>query len=156
MKKAHHECDEELIGRYFDGELSQKEHDSISMHFRDCPSCQKILQDNQVVSTVFRDKLAREVSQADLGVLETRVLNQIRQKENLWWKRPVKRFASTKILIPATALAALILFFAITWSPTTISGPSAIIESFSGEVSSVMIIETPKSRQTIIWYKETS
>ena len=156
MKKAHHECDEELIGRYFDGELSRKEHDRISMHLRDCPSCQKILQDNQAISTVFRDSLEREVSQTDFSVLETRVLNQIRQKGNPWWERIAKRFSSIRILIPATAVAALILFFAITRSPTTISGPSAIIEAFSGEVSSVMIIETPKSHQTIIWYKETS
>jgi len=156
MKKAHHECDEELIGRYFDGEVSRKEHDRISRHLEGCPTCQKILQDNQAISTVFRDNLEREVSQADFGVLETRVLDQIRQKENPWWKRLAKRFSSIRILIPATALAALILFFTITRSPTTISGPSALIESFSGEVSSVMIIEAPNSRQTIIWYKETS
>ncbi|MBL7225868.1 MAG: zf-HC2 domain-containing protein [Desulfobacteraceae bacterium] len=156
MKKAHHECDEELIGRYFDGELSQEEYDSISRHLKDCPSCQKTLQDNQAISTVFRDNLEREVSQADFGVLETRVLDQIRQKENPWWERITKLFFSNKLLIPATALAVLILFFAIMRSPTTISGPSAIIEAFSGEVSSVMIIETPKSHQTIIWYKETS
>ena len=156
MKKAHHECDEELIDRYFDGELSLKEHDRISRHLKDCPSCQKTLQNNQAISTVFRDNLKREVSQADFGVLETRVLDQIRQKENPWWERITKLFFSNKLLIPATAVAALILFFAITREPTTISGPSAIIEAFSGEVSSVMIIETPKSRQTIIWYKETS
>ncbi len=156
MKKAHHECDEELIGRYFDGEVSQEESDSISRHLKDCSSCQKILRDNQAISTVFRDSLEREVSQADFGVLETRVLDQIRQKENPWWERITKLFFSNKLLIPATAVAALILFFAITREPTTISGPSAIIEAFSGEVSSVMIIETPKSHQTIIWYKETS
>jgi len=156
MKKAHHECDEELIGRYLDGEISQEEHDSISRHLKDCLSCQKILQDNQVISTNFRDTLERESSQADFGVLETRVLDRIRQKENPWWKRLVKQFLSLRILIPATALAALVLFFAIPRSPTTISDPSAIVEAFSGEVSSVMIIETPKSRQTIIWYKETS
>jgi len=156
MKKAHHHCDEELIGRYLDGEVSRKEHDQLSRHLEGCPTCQKILQDNQAISTVFRDNLEREASQADFSVLETRVLDQIRQKENPWWKRIAKRFSSIRILIPATALAALILFFAITRSPTTISGPSAIIEAFSGEVSSVMIIETPKSHQTIIWYKETS
>ena len=156
MKKAHHECDEELIGRYLDGEVSQKEYARISSHLKDCLSCQKILQDNQAISAVFRDGLERAVSQADFGVLETRALDRIRKKENPWWKHLVKQFSSLKILIPATALAALVLFFAIPRSPTTILDPSAIVEAFSGDVSSVMIIETPKSRQTIIWYKETS
>ena len=156
MKKAHHECDEKLIGRYLDGEVSQKEYARISRHLKDCSTCQKILQDNQSISTVFRDTLKKESSHADFGALETRVLDQIRQKENPWWKRLVKQFSSLRILIPATALTVLVLFFAIPRSPTTISDPSAIVEAFSGEVSSVMFIETPKSRQTIIWYKETS
>ena len=156
MKKAYGECDEERIGRYFDGEISQEEYDSISRHLKDCPSCQEILQDNQAISTVFRNSLEREVSQAGLAALETRVLGQIRQKENPWWERLTTLLFSNKLLIPASAVAALILFFVITRGPTTISGPSALIEAFSGEVSSVMIIETPKSRQTIIWYKESS
>ncbi len=156
MKKAYGECDEELIGRYLDGEISQEEYDRISIHLKDCPSCQKILRDNQDISTVLREVLGREVSQADFADLETRVLGQIRQKENPWWERISKLVFSAKLLIPASAIAALILFFAITRGPATISGPSAVIEAFSGEVSSVMIIETPKSRQTIIWYKESS
>jgi len=156
MKKAYHDCNEELMGRYLDGEVSQEEHDGISKHLKDCLSCQKILRDNQSISTVAINTLEKETSHADFSVLETRVLDRIRQKENPWWKRLVKRFSSLRILIPATALAALVLFFAIPRSPTTISDPSAIVEAFSGEVSSVMIIETPKSRQTIIWYKETS
>jgi len=156
MKKAHHDCDEELIGRYLDGEVSRKEHNRISRHLKECPSCQKILRDNQAIYTIFRDTREKEISQVSFAALETRVLDQIRKKRNPWWERITKLVFSNKLLIPATALAALILFFAITRSPTTISGPSAIIETFSGEVSSVMIIETPKSRQTIIWYKESS
>lgn len=156
MKKAYGDCDEELIGRYLDGELSQEEQDRICRHLKDCPSCQKILQDNQAISTVFRDTRENEISQVNFAALETRVMDRIRQKENPWWERITKLVFSGKLLIPATALAALILFFAITRGPTTISGPSAIIEAFSGEVSSVMIIEAPNSHQTIIWYKETS
>ncbi|MEA2040209.1 MAG: anti-sigma factor [Thermodesulfobacteriota bacterium] len=155
MKKAYGECDEELIGRYFDGELSQKEYERISRHLKECPSCQKVLQDYQAISTVSVDSLEQEASRADFGLLETRVLDQIRQKGHPWRERITELVFSGKLLIPATALAALILFFAITRSPTTLSGPSAIIEAFSGEVSSVMIIEAPNSRQTIIWYKET-
>jgi anti-sigma factor RsiW len=156
MKKAYGECDEELIGRYLDGEISQEEYDRIGRHLTDCPSCQKILRDNQGISTVFREVLGREVSQADFADLETRALGQIRQKENPWWERIFKPAFSAKLLLPASAIAALILFFAIARGPATISGPSAVIEAFSGEVSSVMIIETPESRQTILWYKESS
>lgn len=157
MKKAFGECNEELIGRYLDGETSQEEYDRISRHLKDCPSCQKILRDHQNISTVFREVLQKEVSQADFADLETRVLGQIRQKKEYpWWERISRLVFSAKLLVPASAIAVLIIFFAITREPATIAGPSAVIEAFSGEVSSVMIIETPKSRQTILWYKEAS
>ena len=32
--------------------------------------------------------------------------------------------------------------------------PSAIINSFTGSVSSVMILETPETREIILWYNE--
>ena len=32
--------------------------------------------------------------------------------------------------------------------------PSAIVSSFTGQISSVMIIETPKEHHTIIWFSE--
>ena len=156
MKKAYGECDEELIGRYLDGETSQEEYDRISRHLKDCLSCQKTLRDHQDISTVFKEVLQREASQADFAELETRILDQIRQKEGAWWKRISRPVFSARLLVPASAMAALILFFAITRGPETIAGPSAVIEAFSGEVSSVMIIETPESRQTILWYKEAS
>jgi hypothetical protein len=35
-----------------------------------------------------------------------------------------------------------------------VTAPSAIINSFTGSMSSVMIFETPETRQTILWYKE--
>ena len=106
MKKAYGECDEELIGRYLDGEISQEEYDRISRHLKDCPSCQKILRDDQGIATAFREDLGREVSQADFGDLEARVLGKIRQKENPWWERISKLVFSTKLLIPASAIAA--------------------------------------------------
>ena len=32
--------------------------------------------------------------------------------------------------------------------------PSALIDSFTGAVSTVMVLETPETRETILWYSE--
>jgi hypothetical protein len=51
--------------------------------------------------------------------------------------------------------AGLLIFFAYTnfvAKPAYV--PSAIIKSFSGSMSSVMVFETPETRQTILWYNE--
>jgi len=156
MKKAHVECDQNLIDRFFDRELGQDEYHRIGKHLEDCPTCQKMLRDNQAISTLFRASLDREISRAGLDRLEESVLDLVRQKKAPWWKRFAEQFVLKRPLIPATAVALVALFFIIERGPVRGSDPSAIVKSFSGETSSVMIIEAPKSRQTIIWYKETS
>ena len=100
--------------------------------------------------------LEKEVSQVNLDALEERVLDLIRKKRVPWWKKVMDLLGSRKLLIPAAAMAVLLLFFSIMWQPAPVSAPSAIVKPFSGDVSSVMIIETPKSRNVIIWYNESS
>ena len=156
MKKAHIECDQSLLDRFFDKELGQDEYDLVRKHLKACPTCQKALQKNQAISTLFRASLDREISHAGLDRLEERVLDLVRQEEVPWWRRFAEQFILKRPLIPATALALFALFFIIERGPVSVSDPSAIVKSFSGETSSVMIIEAPKSGQTIIWYKETS
>ena len=156
MKKLDNGCDQTLIDRYFDKELGRDEHARISEHISHCPSCQKALRDNQAISTLFKSGLDKEVSQANLADLEEKVLDQIRKKRAPWWRRPVDLFVSRKLLIPAAAMAVMLIFFSIIREPAPVSAPSAIVKSFSGDVSSVMIIETPKSRNVIIWYNESS
>ena len=156
MKKLHNGCDQTLIDLYFDNELGQDEHARFSEHISHCPSCQKALRDNQAISTLFKSGLDKEVSQANLDALEERVLDLIRKKRSPWWRKVIDLFVSKKLLIPAAAMAVMLIFFSIIRQPAPVSVPSAIVKSFSGDVSSVMIIETPKSRNVIIWYNESS
>jgi len=153
---SHKDCDPGLIERFFDNELGPDEHRRVSKHLKSCPFCQKALRDNQAISTLFKSSLNKELSQTNLDDLEERVVDLIREKSVPWWKKITDLFVSRKLLIPATAMAAILIFITLTRQPAPVSDPSAIIKSFSGDVSSVMIIETPKSRQTIIWYNESS
>jgi len=50
----------------------------------------------------------------------------------------------------------LVMFFYLAMMPVPASGPSAIIDSLQGDFASVMILETQKSRQTILWIHEAS
>jgi len=153
---SHKDCDPALIERFFDNELGPDEHQRVSKHLKSCPSCQKVLRDNQAISTLFKSSFNKELSQTNLDDLEERVVDLIRKKSVPWWKKISDLFVSRKLLIPATAMAAILIFITLTRQPAPVSDPSAIIKSFSGDVSSVMIIETPKSRQTVIWYNESS
>ena len=64
---------------------------------------------------------------------------------------------SWRMALSAAAAVALLVFLIYNpFQPALSSGPSAIIDSFTGQVKSVMILETPQNRQTVIWYSEES
>ena len=148
-------CDPVMLNRYFDQELGPDESEQIGEHLKTCPSCQKALRDNQVISTYFREGLNEELSLADFEALEKRVLNRVQSRQALWWNKISDLFVLKKIYVPATAVAAaLVLFFTVLYYPAAPNGPSAIITSLSGQISSVMIFETPKAHQTVLWYNE--
>jgi hypothetical protein len=57
--------------------------------------------------------------------------------------------------VPAGAAALVLALLLVTLPPPAqLAEPSAIVNSFSGDVASVIIVETPESHQTIIWYTE--
>jgi len=147
-------CDEGLLNRFFDQELGPEESVPIREHLKHCASCERALQENQTLSAQFKTGLDQELSHADLGRIEETVLTLIQRKEIPWWTRLRDFVVSKRFFVPATAMATALLFFALLKPPESMSGPSAIVSSFEGDVASVMILETPESHQTILWISE--
>jgi anti-sigma factor RsiW len=150
-------CDPTLLGRFLDQELGPEERDQLTSHLEDCLSCQRALQDQEAISTIFRTSLEAKIPNRQLVDLEARVLTRIRGSHVSWWVKLKERLGSKKFYIPAAAAAAAMAIFVYSTKPTAPPpGPSAVINSFTGEITSVMILETPRSRQTILWFHETS
>lgn len=148
-------CDSTMLSRFFDRELGPDEHGRIDKHLRYCPSCQKVLKENQSISTLLKAGLEKELSRADMEDVEARVFDLIQSKGAPWWMKLRALFVSKKFYVPAVAVATvLILLLSVVRRPAPESGPSAIIKSFTGEISSVMILQTPESQQTILWFNE--
>lgn len=148
-------CDPTLVNRFFDQELGPDEYALMSEHIKHCPSCQKALQDAEAISALFGTALDKELSRAKLERVEERVLAFIHRTKTPWWLKLGHLFVAKRFYVPATAvIAGLILYFFFLAPPTSVSGPSAIINSLKGNVGSVMILETPKSHQTILWFSE--
>ncbi len=156
MKKARTKCDQALVSRFYDGETGPEEHARLSSHVRDCAYCQKTHQENQALSALFKAGLEEELSRVNIHSLEQGVMDEIQAAQAPWWLGFKDILAQKKLILPAAAMAAMfVLFFSLLRPIAPVTAPSAIINSFTGEVSSVMIIETPKTRQTIIWFNET-
>ena len=155
MKGMNTHCDPDLAGRYFDGELSSEEKARFEEHLETCPSCETSLRGLRTLSDRFRIEMERAVARADFAAMENRFMKEIHPRRRSWPASLKALLWSPKVLAPAAAVAvALALFFRIFSPSLPAVGPSAIINSFTGEVSSVIIIETPESRHTIVWYTE--
>ncbi len=155
MKKEKKMCDPERLGHFLDRELEADKYALIRSHIQSCPRCQKILQGNQFISSLFQTGLERKGHEVNFREIEEKVMAQIEKGGASWQSRLEEFFVSKRFYIPAaTVTAVLLVVFSFLGRPISTPGPSAIIKSFQGSVGSVMILETPKSHQTILWFNE--
>jgi len=155
MKRDH--CSLELLDRYYDGEISPDESKAVADHLDGCPACRKRLGARRVVSESVRAAADEAVSRTDFSLLDQKVLDRIDAYRTPFLSKLKNIRFSWRLYVPASAIAAvLMVFFTLFLRQPADLGPSALINSLAGKISSVMIIETPESRHTILWFSEES
>jgi anti-sigma factor RsiW len=147
-------CNSELINRYYDGELGQAERSQVESHILVCPSCRKILEDLKAISDQYGVHLAHQSIGVNTYETEKHVLDRLRREEAPWWAKAKETFLSKKTLFSATATAGVALLLIAVLQTPVHDGPSAIVTSVSGDVSSIIILEAPETHQTILWFNE--
>ncbi len=154
MKKENIICNPMMLNHFSDQELGTEEYESVSRHISECSFCQKEIHKNQMLSSLFKTAFDRRAAKAESVCFEADILEKIRKKKYPLQIKLRDFFVSRNFFIPAASLAAvMILFFTfIKFFPAPSAGPSAIITSLTGNISSVIIIETPESHQTVIWF----
>ena len=88
--------------------------------------------------------------------VEDQLVERIRRRNTPVWRTVLSVLVSRKALIPAVAIASLILVLFTVFRTPGVSGPSAIVTSLSGDTASVIIMETPDTGHTILWFSEES
>ncbi len=153
MKKSSSNCDPVMISRFFDKELDPTDDASVDRHINSCRPCREMLDDLKTLSKEVREHLT-QICDTDCASIEKSLLATICRKKIPLGERVKEALFSKKVWIPVTAVASLLIVFFTMFQPAGDNGPSAIIASLSGDVSSVVIIETPRTRQTILWFNE--
>ena len=160
MNQTTHPCPTETLLQYHDDELPLAERQRIAAHLESCSSCRHALDQHVQLGRMVRkaaDAAAAQTPRPDVaGVLVRRIKTDPPRHGRRSW-RP-RRW------VPAGVLASALLVVLIIYSPwqTRLEGPelsalpepSAIVESFHGNVSTVMILETQTTGQTIVWFNE--
>jgi anti-sigma factor RsiW len=147
-------CDENLLDRYIEGDLCGAEKAQMEIHLAACPHCHRQVAAMAAFAQNFRSRIQQATAAVDYMSLEKEVIiKTLRQPPS---RSGLFRLSTLlKYTIPAAVMAGGLLFFTYfndVFQP--LPAPSAIINSFTGAMSSVMIFETPETRQTILWYHE--
>jgi predicted anti-sigma-YlaC factor YlaD len=146
-------CDTELISRYIDDELDSDELARLKTHITGCKSCRARVDDYGIIGAGLNSFV-----QAQTGTLtgepEYRVVEAIRRKNSAGIKGWKEVIFSKRILVPVGLAVSIIFMFMTFFSKPAPIGPTAIVSSLSGSGSSVVVLETAGTRQTIIWIGE--
>lgn len=147
-------CNQEMLNRYVDRETSPEQMQRIELHLQSCTGCRQYVKLHGELAQRLKRVVSASRERVDFDELEQRIVSAARRRSDRWGHLREALF-SWKLVLPVAATAAMALFFftSLFQSPPP-PGPSAIINSFTGRVSSVMILETPQSHHTVIWYSE--
>ncbi len=144
------------ISRYIDSELPRHQLRQIRQHLDTCPACRDLAAQFRDVTQSFK-----ELAELPGVVIDPAPLYRTMKKAGKKTARPwTGRFFNKPVrLFLAAAASIATLFFISVYSlkheGTAISGPSAIVTSINTDYTAVMILETPDTHHTIIWYSET-
>ena len=148
-------CDADLLNRYPDGQLDPDEKAQFEEHLAGCESCRREIELLAFFSQEFRRRIDLSAESIDFTALEKEVVVKAVRQHRPTNGSPLRTVM--KVVVPAVATTSLLLGV-VYWQFTRPSDqvPSAIINSFTGPISSVMIFETPNTHQTILWYNEAT
>jgi RNA polymerase sigma-70 factor, ECF subfamily len=149
------DCDGTFPDRYLAGELSAGERTRLEAHLAECAACRRQIAAIQAFLQGFRESIRQACDTVDFVALEKSVLTGVLYQH----RRPspaVNVVDALKYIVPiVVALGLLIVFANSNFLFDKATPPSsAVIDTFSGPVSSVLIYEAPDTGQTILWFHE--
>jgi len=152
------QCDQEQLSRFHDGELSPQDSRQVEAHLKHCPDCRFMLADFDRLGQLTRRHANQALAAIDTDTMAQRILTRVHKSReaSAGWRNWLK---PGRLLIPVTVAALALAIFIIPRPFNNVpegEAPSAIINSFTGSVTSVMLFETPNTHQTIIWFNEDS
>ncbi len=145
-------CGTDLISRYYDKDLNPDEYSDVKVHIDSCKKCRKSLAEYNNLTDSLKITF-NEAAENDTLKIENRVIESIRRKKRAWWLRLADQVFTKRMLIPAVMTAAIAIFITNFYTGNSEQGPGAIITSLSSS-ESVVIMQTDKTHQPIIWISE--
>jgi anti-sigma factor RsiW len=135
-----------FISQFADKEVSERERDGFIRHMAQCRTCAETEAQFRQINQTFTRHINSQVShiRKELPPLSL-------EKKHGWFRLPV----GLGLKLASLGAAALILMISLyPGINDPVQNPSAIVNSIDTYGSSVMIIESPNTQHTIIWFSE--
>lgn len=168
----------EIISCFVDGELPPGQQKEVEAHAAFCMECHETIEKYRKIAWEFEKGVHRQTPFSGVWVSSNAISGKNRETignflNPIVFLKPkflsfVEFLKIEKISLQVGSFAAILVlglcllpfyrhpFFNGEDAPVlNTDGPSAIIQTVSGDLSSVMILETEENQHTIIWYKET-
>jgi hypothetical protein len=146
----------EQLERFADNEADPALQAQIALHLSSCEDCRLTVERCCRMNEFVSHTLSAKAGSIDTLGLEERVFEKALGSKGGGIKKVFDYFSSRLYLKIASLAAILIISLVVhLHGPGDIPGPSAIVTSVDGSMSSVMIFETQQSKHTVIWFSET-
>lgn len=153
MAKKCHQYSQEIISLFVDNELDPNKTEEVSSHVRLCRDCADQAAKFRKLGRVFDTHATQQLAQVKAVPL-IRTARPIKSAQGILGRLFRGMTGHLYVKLASLAAVATLLILAFFQGPSQV-GPSAIVKSLDTTASSVMIIETPTKKHTIIWFSET-
>lgn len=152
---SHHNCNIEKVYQFADGELAGHEREQVEGHLFQCAGCRDILRQIQQLSMLHHQFTQTREPRLAHPAMTAKALDRMHQGISPWHQR-FQRYFPKWVTVPL-ATAVLLLALSLPWLlKENVKEPSAIITSLTSDSGSIIMFETPVSKQTVIWVAENS
>jgi len=150
-----HDCNVEKVYQFADGELAERQKEAVQDHLDQCAHCRGILHHSRQLTALYQQFSRTRASRSSRASVATGPLGRVRPDKRPWRRRLQAYFPKWVTVPLVTALLLMVLAFP--WLlKKNVKEPSAIITSLTSDSGSIMMFETPVSKQTVIWVAENS
>jgi len=152
-----------LLGKYLDGEATDREKEFVGNHLRECQTCQAELNSMKELHTLIATPVEKAARQEDFPWVWQKIERRIQAQEKPSWLQSLREWLSLspflrrRVWVPALAVAFLVVAAApflmkITSSPSAAS----VVVYVESQTNNVMVYEPETGQETavVIWLFE--
>jgi anti-sigma factor RsiW len=157
-------CPSELLGKYFDREVTEDERTIVEGHLARCQACRDTLQAMDGLRHLVKDPVDRMEQKESFHWVWQRIEREVQREEKPAWKEFLGRWLDVsqalrkRVWVPAAAVAAAV-FFVVTpyfFKSAPSSTDLSVVEYVESQSYNVMVYELEKGNMTVIWLLEGS